>query len=567
MLLKPSGGVPHVGGVLTAARRALLRDCSAAGSPAASSSTSTARASSRSSLPEARRSIAAARHEAAVRRLRRPTPTAASATCRPRRSWIRSNTEVATVDSQGSVTAVRRGEATVLARYEGSYAATTFIVMGDRSGFAWKPRRPYNWIDELVYAKLEQVKVLPSDVCDDGEFVRRRLPRPDRPAADVERTAAFLADQRAEPGQARRADRRAGRQRGVRRPLDEQVGRPAPGQPQVPRRAGGHARSATGSGRRWRTNTPYDKFVYERPDRLRLELRRTRRPATTRCCARPTRSWRTPRSCSWPCASTATSATTTRSSAGPRTSTTSWRRTSPRWAGPRTRATRARRSAAPTSRAPSRSSRSSPTSRPARSPTPAPGRSSQPARSPTRTRTWPTAEAPRREQVAKWITSKENQYFAKSYVNRLWAYLLGVGLIEPIDDIRAGNPATNPKLLDALTAEFVKSNFDTRHMIKLICKSRTYQHSVATNRWNARRPDQLHARHRPPAAGRGALRRHPPGHRLDEPPAGPAAGARAAQLLDSAWTPRAGSSTCSASRRARAPASASASAACSSARC
>ena len=55
---------------------------------------------------------------------------------------------------------------------------------------------------------------------------------------------------------------------------------------------------------------------------------------------------------------------------------------------------------------------------------------------------------PRREQLAKWITSKDNPYFAKSYVNRLWSYLLGVGIIEPIDDIRAGNPPTNPELLD-----------------------------------------------------------------------------------------------------------------------
>src|SRR5213076_348586 len=75
--------------------------------------------------------------------------------------------------------------------------------------------------------------------------------------------------------------------------------------------------------------------------------------------------------------------------------------------------------------------------------------------------------APRREQVAKWLTSKENQYFAKSYVNRLWAYLLGAGLIEPIDDIRAGNPPSNPKLLDRLTEEFVKSGFDARHVMKL----------------------------------------------------------------------------------------------------
>src|SRR5262249_19671134 len=68
---------------------------------------------------------------------------------------------------------VRRGEAAMLARYEGSYAATTLVIMGDRSGFAWKDVPANNWIDELVYEKLRQVKVLPSDTCSDAEFVRR----------------------------------------------------------------------------------------------------------------------------------------------------------------------------------------------------------------------------------------------------------------------------------------------------------------------------------------------------------------------------------------------------------
>ena len=54
-------------------------------------------------------------------------------------------------------------------------------------------------------------------------------------------------------------------------------------------------------------------------------------------------------------------------------------------------------------------------------------------------------------ELAEWLTSTENPYFAKSYVNRIWGYLLGVGIIEPIDDIRAGNPPTNPELLDSLT--------------------------------------------------------------------------------------------------------------------
>src|SRR5262249_25497321 len=62
-----------------------------------------------------------------------------------------SNGEVATVDKQGLVTAVRRGEATMLARYEGAYAASTLIIMGDRSGFAWKDVPINNYVDELVY--------------------------------------------------------------------------------------------------------------------------------------------------------------------------------------------------------------------------------------------------------------------------------------------------------------------------------------------------------------------------------------------------------------------------------
>src|SRR5262249_8134224 len=84
-----------------------------------------------------------------------------------------SNTEVATVDKQALVTAVRRGEAAMLARYEGAYTATTLIVMGDRSGYAWKDVPVSNWIDELVYEKLKQVKILPSDLCSDAEFIRR----------------------------------------------------------------------------------------------------------------------------------------------------------------------------------------------------------------------------------------------------------------------------------------------------------------------------------------------------------------------------------------------------------
>src|SRR5260370_26123753 len=105
----------------------------------------------------------------------------------------------------------------------------------------------------------------------------------------------------------------------------------------------------------------------------------------------------------------------------------------------------------------------------------------------------PTGAATRREQVAKWITSPDNPHFAKSSVNPLWSYLLGVGLIEPVDDMRAGNPPTNPKLLDRLTQDFIDSGFNTRHIVRTICKSRFYQHSLTTNQWN--RDDDLNYSH------------------------------------------------------------------------
>jgi hypothetical protein len=90
----------------------------------------------------------------------------------------------------------------------------------------------------------------------------------------------------------------------------------------------------------------------------------------------------------------------------------------------------------------------------------------------------------RREALAGWLTSAANPLFAKSFANRMWSYFLGKGIIDPVDDIRGSNPAVNPQLLDALTSDFVKHGFDTRHLIRTICNSRTYQASIQTNAWN-----------------------------------------------------------------------------------
>ena len=67
----------------------------------------------------------------------------------------------------------------------------------------------------------------------------------------------------------------------------------------------------------------------------------------------------------------------------------------------------------------------------------------------------------------------------------MWSYFLGKGIIDPVDDIRASNPPSNPALLDALTKDFVAHGFDLRHLMRTIVNSRTYQASIVTNEWNA----------------------------------------------------------------------------------
>lgn len=86
--------------------------------------------------------------------------------------------------------------------------------------------------------------------------------------------------------------------------------------------------------------------------------------------------------------------------------------------------------------------------------------------------------------AADWITNPSNALFAEAQVNRIWAHLMGRGLVDPVDDFRATNPASHPELLKALAQEFVASGYDMRHMIRRIMTSRTYQLSSEPNATN-----------------------------------------------------------------------------------
>ena len=89
-----------------------------------------------------------------------------------------------------------------------------------------------------------------------------------------------------------------------------------------------------------------------------------------------------------------------------------------------------------------------------------------------------------RVKLAAWMTDPANEYFSGAMVNRLWKHYLGVGLVEPVDDLRASNPPSNPALWQALNQEFTSHHFDMKHMMRLILNSRTYQLSSATRPGN-----------------------------------------------------------------------------------
>jgi hypothetical protein len=88
--------------------------------------------------------------------------------------------------------------------------------------------------------------------------------------------------------------------------------------------------------------------------------------------------------------------------------------------------------------------------------------------------------------LVRWMTDPSNEYFSGAMVNRLWRHFLGVGLVEPVDDLRATNPPSNRELWKLLNREFVASDYDMRHMMRLIMNSRIYQLSSETRPANFR---------------------------------------------------------------------------------
>ncbi|MBL8829725.1 MAG: DUF1549 domain-containing protein [Planctomycetaceae bacterium] len=95
-----------------------------------------------------------------------------------------------------------------------------------------------------------------------------------------------------------------------------------------------------------------------------------------------------------------------------------------------------------------------------------------------------SADRDPRLALADWMSDAANPYFAPSLANRYWKHFFGRGIVDPEDDMRVTNPASNPELLNGLSQHFIKSGFDLKELIRTICSSNVYQFSSEPNEYN-----------------------------------------------------------------------------------
>lgn len=377
-----------------------------------------------------------------------------------------SDFEKAVVDKTGTVSAVRRGEASILVRYEGAFVTNVATILGKREGYAWKDSPEFNYIDTAVNNKLKRMKILPSDLCTDAEFLRRiKIDLTGVPPTSAE-TRAFLTDTR---------DSKAKRDAKI----DELLSSPdyidfwtLKWSDLLMSNRKFITEKGVWSFRNWirnaiATNEPYDKFVsdlmtangnsFENPAANYYRISREPRLAMenmtqvfigtrfmcNQCHDHPFERW----------------------------TQTQYYELSAFFSGV------GRKGGGEGEEVIFNQPNAQPVMHP---------KSGQPIAA-----AFPYKHAginpnltDLRERLANWLVSKENPYFAKSLVNRYWSYFLGRGIIDPVDDIRQTNPPSNGELLDALTSDFIAHNFDLKNLIRTIVTSHTYQRSIKTNSFN-----------------------------------------------------------------------------------
>ena len=380
--------------------------------------------------------------------------------------------DVAVVGTQADVKGARVGEATVLVRYQGKFTSVPVTVLNPAPGFAWKQLAQHNYIDQLIDAKLQRLKIQPSPTVDDAGFLRRVSLDLTGQLPDPNEVRAFVTD--STPAKVKRA-----------RLVDKLIGSPAfidhwtlkwGDLLQANRKYLGE--KGVYAFDEWiresfAANKPYDRMVreilsssgssYDNPAANFFRVTRDPKPTmekTTQvflgvrmvcaqCHDHPFERWTQNQYYEM---SAFYSALGIRPGYEVGEEIVYNQREDFDMKHPKDN-----RVMKPNFIVPASYGASGPI---------------------------PT-DSHRRLALAEWVTSKDNPFFAKSTVNRVWSYFFGRGIIDPVDDIRASNPPSNPALLDALTKDFIDHGFDLRELMRTITNSRTYQASLVTNEWNA----------------------------------------------------------------------------------
>jgi hypothetical protein len=393
-----------------------------------------------------------------------------------------SNTEVTDVSPGGRVNGLRRGESALLVRYEGIYGTALLTIMGDRSGYQWAEVPENNFIDQHVNAKLRKMKILPSELADDVVFLRRVYLDLTGLPPKTDKVRAFLDD--TTPSREKRE-----------KLIDELLGTNDYIEFWANKWADLLQCNSENLGqksvwlyRNWirqqvADNVPYDKFVrtlltakgssYENPAVNYLRVLREPGKMTedvsqtflgvrfncNKCHDHPFEKWT--QNQYYELGAYFAQVGFKRGQVGKEVifqeaggsfQITSEEIVFHKYDGGEVKHLKTDAPVTP--------------------------------KVPVGDATSVTPGADRRLPMVDWLVSPENPFFAKSMANRIWSYFLGRGIIDPVDDIRASNPPSNPELLDALTAKFVKDGFDLRKLMKAICQSRTYQLSIVKNKWN-----------------------------------------------------------------------------------
>ncbi|MFM7842909.1 MAG: DUF1549 domain-containing protein [Planctomycetota bacterium] len=382
----------------------------------------------------------------------------------PLASFSSSDTEVASVSEAGLVVGRDRGESAIVVRYLEFVQSCFITFVKDVPGFAWNNPPAANFVDEQVYAKLQQLKYLPSELSTDEEFLRRVYLDVIGITPTVEEATRFLAD--------KTPNKRA-------QLIEELMKRPEFAKFWA-LKWGDLLRMTTGAVggdgvhkyHRWvqraiEDNMPYDQFARELLTAAGSTLAnppanfyRTTTDANdcvetisqvflgsrlqcAKCHNHPFERWTQDNYYGMSAFFNRVQKKKTRrpdelfvysNAAGEVTQPRTGKQMKP-WA-------------------------------------PVAGEFDTPG------------DQDRRIAFATWLTARENPFFAKVEVNRIWAQFFGRGLVDPIDDFRDSNPATNAALLEVLSKDFVAHNFDRRHVMKMILNSRTYQSSFRANDLN-----------------------------------------------------------------------------------